>query len=112
MRLRLNLKFSDICYRFHISGGGSTISRIVFKWIDLLFHRLPGSSFAPNELENIEVDSEARMKKLRKRLRNTYSILEGDSYFEDDVKDKDGISFLDRISIVCECLLNMNDTVQ
>ena len=111
MRLRLNLKLSDIGYRFHVPGNGSSIARVVYKWIDLLFNRLPGSSFAPDELENIEGDCEARMKKLRKRLKNTYTILEGDSYSEDDVRDKDGISFLDKVSIVCECLLNMNDNV-
>lgn len=108
MRLRLNLKLSDLGYRFHVPG--SSIARMISKWIDLLFNRLPGSSFAP-ELENIESDCETRIKKLRKRLKNTYTILEGDSYSEDDVKDKDGISFLDKVSIVCECLLNMNDTV-
>ena len=111
IRLRLNLTLQDLGYRFH--APQSSISKCIPKWIDLLFNRLPGSSFAPEELPNIEhTDIETRMKKLRKRLKNTYTILEGDSYCEDDVKDKDGIAFMDKVSIVCECLLNMNNTVK
>ena len=128
MRLRLNLKIQDLGYRFHVPQ--SSISKCILKWIDLLFNRLPGSSFAFEELSNIEdagidtriiihrgkitVMDDARMKELRTRLKINYSILEADSYCEEDgMKDDevDGIAFIDKVAIVCECLLNMNHNV-
>ena len=38
MRLRLNLTITDLTYRYSVSK--STSSKLCFKWMDVLYHRL------------------------------------------------------------------------